>query len=556
VSVADTSDLWWKNAVIYCLDVDTYLDSDGDGRGDLAGLIDRVDYIAELGVTCVWLMPFYPSAHRDDGYDVMDFYAVDPRLGSLGDFAMFLRTAHDRGLRVIIDLVVNHTSDRHPWFRAARSRRDSEYRDFYVWSDEPLAQPAHEVVFPDAEDSIWSWDAKAGQYYLHHFYSHQPDLNIANPRVVDEIIKLVGFWLDLGVDGFRVDAVPFLIERGGIKGAAKRDPHALLRDVRSYMTRRRGDSILLGEVNLPPKDLVGFFGDEDGDELHLLLNFPVMQAMYLSLARRHPAPVASAMEAMPAKPVDNQWASFVRNHDELTLDQLSKREREEVFQAFGPDEDMQLFGRGLRRRLPTMLQNDPRRIRMVYSLLLTLPGAPVLFYGEEIGMGENLAIDGRLSVRTPMQWNSTASGGFSPAPPSRLWRRVPDGAFGPMQVNVEDQLGDDDSLLVWMARAVRRRRQTPEFGWGELQVMPTNAEHVLVHACTWKGRTAVAFHNFSDQRQVVRVKVGAALAGQTLLHLLGPERALPELQRNRLEVTLEPHGYRWLRFDASANPLM
>jgi trehalose synthase len=556
VSVAETTDVWWKNAVVYCLDVDTYLDSDGDGRGDFAGLIDRVDYIAELGVSCVWLMPFYPSAHRDDGYDVSDYYAVDPRLGSLGDVARFLRAAHDRGLRVIIDLVVNHTSDRHPWFRAARASRESEYRDFYVWADEPPAEPSHEVVFPDAEDSIWSWDDKAGQYYLHHFYSHQPDLNIADPRVVDEIIKLVGFWLDLGVDGFRVDAVPFLIERGGIKGAAERDPHELLRNLRAYMNRRRGDSILLGEVNLPPADLVDFFGDEDGDQLHMLLNFPVMQAMYLALARADPAPLASALEAMPDKPADNQWVTFVRNHDELTLDQLTDSERREVFAAFGPDEDMQLFGRGLRRRLPTMLQGDPRRVRMVYSLLLTLPGAPVLFYGEEIGMGENLAIEGRLSVRSPMQWSSTPSAGFSSARPSRLWRPVPDGPFGPLDVNVADQLGDDESLLVWMARAIRRRRQTPEFGWGDLRLMPTDDDVVLGHACSWEDRTAVAFHNFSDQRRVVRVKVADALADQTLLHLLGPDRRVPEHADGRLEITLDAYGYRWLRFDASANPLM
>jgi glycosidase len=288
----------------------------------------------------------------------------------------------------------------------------------------------------------------------------------------------------------------------------------------------------------------------------MLLNFPVMQAMYLSLARGDPAPVASALEAMPAKPVDSQWATFVRNHDELTLDQLSDDERQEVFAAFGPDEEMQLFGRGLRRRLPTMLEGDPRRIRMVYSLMLTLPGAPVLFYGEEIGMGENLAIEGRLSVRTPMQWRPTPSAGFSSASPSRLRRPLPDGAFGAMDVNVADQLDDDDSLLVWMARAIRRRRQTPEFGWGEMRLLRTGNDHVLGHACTWEDRTAVAFHNFSDRRQVVEAKVGAALADQTLLHLLGPDRRVPDLVDDRLEVTLEAHGYRWLRFDAAPNPLM
>ena len=393
MSSTRTSDLWWKNAVIYCLDVETFLDWNDDGMGDLAGLSERVDYLAGIGVSCIWLMPFYPSPNRDDGYDITDYYGVDDRLGTLGDFVAFIRTAKDRGMRVIIDLVVNHTRDRHPWFQSARASTSSPFRDFYVWVDEPPKQKKSDVVFPDAEDSIWAWDEKAGQWYLHHFYSHQPDLNISNPAVRDEIAKIAGFWLELGVDGFRVDAVPFLLEGGAIPGDVDLDPHDFLQDLRSFVARRKGDAVLLGEVNLPATGLREFFGDQ-GDEVQLLFNFPLMEAMYLSLAREDARPLARAIEG--SKQIeDAQYANFVRNHDELILDQLSEKERQDVFEAFGPEPDMQLFGRGLRRRLPPMLDGDPQRIRMVYSLLFSLPGTPVLFYGEEIGMGENLAIEGR-----------------------------------------------------------------------------------------------------------------------------------------------------------------
>ena len=407
-TVQATSDLWWKNAVVYCLDVETFLDWNGDGEGDFQGLTQRVDYLAGIGVTCIWLMPFYPSPDRDDGYDVTDFYGVDSRLGTLGDFVEFVRTAKDRGIRVIADLVVNHTSDQHPWFRAARASRNSPYRDYYVWADQPPAGGPKGVTFPDQETSLWRYDERAGQYYHHRFYKHQPDLNVSNPKVRDEIAKIMGFWLELGLSGFRVDAVPFLLEPTGA-GEALADPHEYLRDLRSFLSRRSGEAILLGEVNLKAKDVRRFFGDEDGDELHMCFNFLGMQAMYLSLARQDTRPLERSLRQLPAIPTDNQWANFVRNHDELTLDKLSDKERAEVFAAFGPDPDMQLYGRGLRRRLPSMLGGDMRRIRLVYSLLFSMPGTPVLFYGEEIGMAENLAVEGRSAVRTPMQWSDEAN---------------------------------------------------------------------------------------------------------------------------------------------------
>jgi trehalose synthase len=391
----ETSDLWWKNAVLYCLDVKTFLDFDGDGCGDLPGLIHRMDHLAGLGVKCLWLMPFHPSPRRDDGYDITDFYAVDPRLGSLGDFARLVRMARDRGMRVIVDLVVNHTSDQHPWFEASRANGDSVFRDWYVWREEPPEEEM-EVVFPTEEDSAWSYDEQAGAHYLHHFLGEQPDLNLANPAVRDEMVKVMGFWLALGVSGFRVDAVPFLLED-------REHAHELLRDMRAFMTRRFGEGILLGEVNLVPEEQLEFFGSH-GDELNMQFNFVLNQAMYLAFARGEGAPLERALDALPDLPQDTGWANFVRNHDELTLDKLSDAEREEVFAAFGPEESMQMYGRGLRRRLPSMVGGDPRRVRLAYSLMFSLPGTPVLFYGEEIGMAENLEVEGRLAVRAPMQW--------------------------------------------------------------------------------------------------------------------------------------------------------
>ena len=545
MNTARTADLWWKNAVVYCLDVETFLDWDGDGIGDLVGLTERLDYLAGMGVTCVWLMPFMASPSRDDGYDITDHYAVDPRLGTLGDFVAFVRTAKDRGLRILLDLVVNHTSDEHPWFVASRSSRESSYRDWYVWRDEPSDEPATGVVFPDAEDSIWAYDEPTGQYYLHHFYSHQPDLNIANPAVREEIAKICGFWLALGVDGFRVDAVPFLVETGGIPGAEDLDPHGLLADLRAFISRRRGDAVLLGEVNLPPEDLVAYFGDH-GDEVQLLFAFPVMQAMYLSLARQDAEPLRGALERLPWPQADEcQWAHFVRNHDELTLDQLTDSQRQEVFAAFGPDPDMQLFGRGLRRRLPPMLDGDQARIRLVYSLLFSLPGTPVLFYGEEIGMGEQLAIEGRSSVRTPMQWDDGPSGGFTTAPPDQLIRPLPDPPWSPQEVNVVAQRRDDGSLLNWMERLIRRYRETPELGWGELELLDVGERSVLGHRLNWERSCVVCLHNLGASTVTVVVPVPDADV-RVVVDLLGDEDPrTPE--DGAVSVGLDGYGARWLK---------
>jgi trehalose synthase len=546
VTAARTSDLWWKNAVIYCLDVETFLDWDGDGIGDIRGLTERLDYLAGIGISCIWLMPFQPSPNRDDGYDITDYYGVDPRLGSLGDFVTLVRTAKDRGMRIIVDLVVNHTSDRHPWFREARSSQDNRFRDFYVWRDRPTRTPKASIVFPDAEDSIWAWDDRAEQWYLHHFYSHQPDLNIGNRKVRDEIAKIVGFWLQLGVDGFRVDAVPFLIDTSEV-GDVNLDPHEILKHLRAFISRRRGDGMLLGEVNLPPEQLIDFFGGDDADEVQLLFNFPLMQAIWLSLARGDAGPVAEALRETIAVSEDCQYANFVRNHDELTLDKLTDDERQEVFDAFGPDEDMQLFGRGLRRRLPSMLDGDLQRMQMAYSLLFSLPGTPVLFYGEEIGMAENLDIEGRMSVRTPMQWSDEPNGGFSKARKSRLRRPVVEGRFAPLAVNVAAQRRDPASLLSWMERLIRRRRETPELGWGTWLVLRTDVPSVLAHRCDWEGRTVVAVHNFGEEPCLVRLQLGDVPEDAALDDLLDERGALRAIDDGAFELKMEGYGFRWFR---------
>jgi len=539
-----TSDLWWKNAIVYCLDVETFLDSDGDGCGDLTGLTQRIDYLGGLGVSCLWLMPFYPSVQRDDGYDITDFYGIDGRVGTPGDFAELIRTAADRGIRVIADLVVNHTSDQHPWFQRGRDR-GSAYHDFYVWADERPAEKPGDVVFPDRESSNWAYDRKARQWYLHRFYSHQPDLNVANPRVRDEIAQVVGYWLEQGLSGFRVDAVPFLLEPIGLPEGALHDPHDFLRDLRRFIGRRRGDAILMGEVNLPPSQQRTFFGDEDGDELNVVLNFTVNQAMYLALARGDATPLREALSSLPAIPEDAQWANFVRNHDELTLDKLSEPERAEVFAAFGPEEELQLYGRGLRRRLPTMVGGDERRVRMLYSLAFALPGTPVLFYGEEIGMGENLAIEGRYSVRSPMQWSSEHHGGFSTAADAAaLCRPLVDAeGWSPERVNVAAQRREPDSTLSWMERLIRRRRECPELGWGACTLLDAGQPGVLAHRADWDGSTVLVVHSFADERLEVRLGVEAEV--EQAVDQLGNDHLTPD--GGTLTIALDPYGYRWFR---------
>ncbi len=549
--ITDTSDLWWKSAVVYCLDIETYLDENGDGCGDLTGLSRRIDYLAELGVTTLWLMPFYPSPDRDDGYDIKDFYGIDPRLGNHGELVEVIRTAHDRGIRVIADLIVNHTSDQHPWFVASRRSTTNPYRDYYIWRDTDPGDTSDEVVFPGEEDSIWEKDDRTGEWYLHHFYRHQPDLNLANPEVMDEILRTVGFWLELGIDGFRVDAVPFLEQNAKNTGTRTMpvDPHDVIKQIRAFLSRRKGEAMLLGEVNVLHPQQLEFFGGEAGDELHMMFDFIAMQATYLSLAREDPAPLIKAIQDRPEIHPACQWATFLRNHDELTLDKLTDAQRQEVFDAFAPEKDMQVYDRGTKRRLPPMLGGDPRRVRMAYSLMFSLPGTPTLYYGEEIGMGEDLAAEGRMAVRTPMQWHPGKNGGFSSAAPSRLIQRpVPDG-YGPEHVNVADQQHDPDSLWNFIRSLIAIRRRRHEIGWGEFSVLEHDAPAVLAHRVGLDGSAVLAVHNFSADPVTVTL-ASAVEQDDAVEDLLDGAALVPH--DGSLEIALEGYGYRWLRVKEGA----
>ncbi|MDV3220295.1 alpha-amylase family protein [Intrasporangium sp.] len=548
--MSQTGDLWWKTAVLYCADVQTFYDSDSDGVGDLRGMTEQIEYLADLGITCLWLMPIYPTPSKDDGYDITDFYGVDPRLGTHGDFVELVRTASAHGIRVIVDFVMNHTSDQHPWFRSARRSKDDPYRDYFVWSPTKPKTNPKDIIFPDQEDSLWELEPRTGEYYLHHFYKHQPDLNVLNPDVQEEIARTIGFWLELGVSGFRVDAVPFLFTPDTVPAdghTVSFDPKRYLGDIRKYVTRRLGDALLLGEVNLPYQQQKTYFGGDDGDGLNMQFDFAAMQALYLALAREDSRPLERTLRRRPKMDVTSQWANFVRNHDELTLDQLTDEERQEVFDAFGPDPDMQLFGRGLRRRVPSMVGGDPRRLRLIYSIMFSLPGTPVLFYGEEIGMAENLEVPGRLSVRTPMQWGDDPQGGFTDAPPRKLTRPFPDGLYSPERINVASQRHDQDSLWWFIRNLIRLRRQYPQLGWSTVEVPRTKPHSVLAHIAREEdGWTMLALHNLAPESCLVDVALGDVEPGSTLVDLVNDRSEHPIPKDGKPQLEIEGYGYRWL----------
>jgi maltose alpha-D-glucosyltransferase / alpha-amylase len=523
-------DLWHKNAIVYSLDVETFLDSDGDGCGDFEGLARRLDYLEALGVNAVWLAPFQSSPRRDDGYDISDYYGVDPRFGSGGDFVEFIREADSRGIRVLIDLVVNHTSIRHSWFR--------ERPDWYVWSKKKPPNAKSGVVFPGEQQSTWSFDKERRAYYFHRFYDFEPDLDMDDPHVREEVRRIMGFWIQLGVAGFRMDAVPFVLEtvpRGRGKGQVH---YEYLEEFRDFLQWRSGEAVLLGEANVPPQESQPFFRDRDG--LHMMFNFWVNQHLFLSLASRDARPLAAALRATRKLPPTAQWAQFLRNHDELDLGRLSPAERKLCFEEFGPEPAMQLYGRGIRRR-PAPMFGDARRLRLAYSLVLSLPGTPVLRYGDEIGMGEDLRLRDRTAIRTPMQWSAERNAGFSTA--EKLIRPVvTDGVYGYEMVNVEQQRRDPSSLLAWTARMIRLRKQCPEIGWGEWRLVPTGSSAVLALQYRWRGNTIVCVHNLDDGAREARLRVG----GGKLTDLLDADE--PRSRPGGVHrVPLEPYGYRWFR---------
>ncbi|MBW4449681.1 MAG: alpha-amylase family protein [Spirirestis rafaelensis WJT71-NPBG6] len=532
--------IWYKNAIFYSLDVETFMDSDDDGVGDFQGLTKRLDHLSGLGITCLWLLPFYPSPNRDNGYDVMDYYNVDPRLGTLGDFVEFIHQASDRGIRVIVDLVVNHTSNQHSWFQQARSDKNSKYHDYYVWSENPPKTQPEQLIFPGVEESLWEYDKQADAYYLHHFYKEQPDLNIANLAVREEIYKIIGFWLQLGVSGFRIDAAPFLINPLGIADCP--DLESFINDMRQFITSRRGDAVLLAEAKVEPERIPIYFGN--GDRCQILFNFLLNQYLFLALAQKDSQGLRDGLKALPNVPNIGQWLNFVRHHDELAIDLISDSQRKEIFQAFAPEKNMQIFGTGIRRRLPPMLNGDRRRIELTYSLLFSLPGTPLLRYGEEIGMGDDLSLEGRNSVRTVMQWSDAPNGGFSSASPDTLTRPViKEGEYGYKRVNVATQERDPGSLINWMEHIIRIRKQCPEFGLGKWQILETDEPCVFAHCCEWEGSSVIALHNLADKPCTARLK---SYFDKHLIDIFGDSQYEP-LDIDSPSIPLEAYGYGWFR---------
>lgn len=532
--------LWYRNAVIYQVDVAYFLDSNGDGWGDLRGVTERLEHIRGLGANCIWLLPFYQSPYRDGGYDVTDHLTVDPRFGDVADFAILLNKAESLGLRVLVDLVPQHTSIEHRWFQEARHDPKSPYRDYYVWADEPHETEV-EPVFSTVEDSVWSWDEVAQKFYRHVFYDFEPDLELGNPRVREEIRRIMAFWLRMGVAGFRIDAVPYMVERA--RAADPRDDgYWLLSELRDFASLHHPEAVLMGEVDVPPEVYADYFGT--GDRLSMAIDFWTNNHTFLSLARERAEPLERALEARPTPPSRGQYATFLRNHDELDLERLADEERTEVLDRFAPEPEMRAFGRGVRRRLAPMLDGDNRRIAMAHALLMSLPGAPVLLYGDEIGMGEDLSRPERKAVRTVMQWTDAANAGFSLADADDLAApAIGDGPFGYPTVNVAAQSKQRDSLLALVGNLVRSRLGAEEIGAEQCSVVETGAPSVLCLCHESEGRHLVTAVNLADE------EVTCELSDDRLTGLADvlSDREYPEPDDRPTKFQIAGYGYRWLR---------
>ncbi|MDR6659455.1 maltose alpha-D-glucosyltransferase/alpha-amylase [Tardiphaga robiniae] len=538
-------DLWYKNAVFYCLSVGSFMDADGDGCGDFKGLTRRLDYIHGLGITAIWLMPFQPSPGKDDGYDISDYYGVDPRYGTLGDFVEFTHGCHQRGIRVIIDLVVNHTSDQHAWFKDARSARDSRYRDWYVWSDKKPPNANKGMVFPGVQKSTWTHDTTSKSWFFHRFYDFQPDLNTSNPYVQAEILKIMGFWLQLGVSGFRMDAVPFVIATKGPKVNKPTEQYDMLRAFREFLQWRKGDAIILAEANVLPETDMEYFGS-DGDRMQMMFNFHVNQNLFYALASGDVRPLAAAMKVTKPRPATAQWGLFLRNHDELDLGRLTEEQRQTVFAKFGPDKDMQLYDRGIRRRLAPMLGGDRRRLELAYSLMYTLPGTPVLRYGDEIAMGDDLTLPERNCARTPMQWSTEPRAGFTKSEKSKN-PVIDKGPYGYNHVNVAKQRRDPNSMLNWTERMIRMRKEVPEIGWGDFTIIATRNPAVLAIRYDWRNNSVLFVHNLDEQPREVSFALGLdGKQGDHLINLLAEDHSRADAQ-GKHHLMLEAYAYRWYR---------
>jgi maltose alpha-D-glucosyltransferase/alpha-amylase len=539
-------DPWYKDAILYELHVKAFQDGNADGIGDFSGLTARLDYLETLGIDCVWLLPFYPSPLRDDGYDIADYYDVSPHYGSMADFERFLKEAGRRGIRVIADLVVNHTSDQHPWFQEARRDASSAKRSYYVWSADDKKYRDARIIFVDTEKSNWTWDPTARAYYWHRFFGHQPDLNYDNPEVRREMLAAMEFWLDKGLDGFRCDAVPYLFEREGTNCENLPETHVFLKELRAALDARYRGKILLAEANQWPRDVRPYFGN--GDEFHMAFHFPLMPRLFMALHSADRRPITDVFVHTPAIPDSCQWCLFLRNHDELTLEMCTDPERDYMYYAYAQDPLMKL-NVGIRRRLAPLLDNDRGRLQLLKALLFSLPGTPIIYYGDEIGMGDNVHLGDRAGVRTPMQWSADRNAGFSPVDPAQLYSPViTDPTYGYQTINVEAQLRAPSSLLQWMRQLIRARKSTRAFGRGTLTFLNPVNTRVLAYLRRYERETVLVVANLARSAEPVALDL-SGLAGVVPVEMLGGTR-FPTIGSEPYILSLAPHGFYWFRLDA------
>jgi maltose alpha-D-glucosyltransferase / alpha-amylase len=535
--------LWFKTAVFYEIHLRGFYDGNDDGSGDFRGLTEKLDYLQEIGIDCIWLLPFYPSPLRDGGYDIADFYSIHPDYGTVDDFHHFVDQAHQRGMRVIADLVMNHTSSDHPWFQASRSDPTGPYGDFYVWSDDDTRWTEARIIFTDTEPSNWTWDPIRGQYYWHRFFGHQPDLNYDNPEVQEQMLNVLRFWLDLGLDGFRLDAVPYLYERDGTNGENLPETHEFLKRIRQEVDARYADRVLLAEANQWPDDVVAYFGD--GDECQMAFHFPVMPRMFMAVRREDALPMIEILERTPQIPDTAQWGLFLRNHDELTLEMVTDDERDYMYEEYAKDPRMKL-NLGIRRRLAPLLDNGRPEIELMHAILFSLPGSPVLYYGDEIGMGDNIYLGDRDGVRTPMQWTSDRNGGFSRADFARLYLPPQmDPVYGYQAVNVEAQLRQPNSVLRWIRRLIALRKQHPVFGLGTYESLRPDNPRIFAHVRTYEDDIVLCVHNVARSAQAVELDL-SRWEGFVPEEMFGRTR-FPRIGELPYLLTLGPRGFFWFQ---------
>jgi maltose alpha-D-glucosyltransferase / alpha-amylase len=549
MSLVRTPD-WYKDAVFFEVHVKTFMDSNGDGIGDFPGLTERLDYLRDLGVNCLWLLPMYASPLRDDGYDIADFFALHPSYGTVAEFRALLDAAHARGIRVIADLVVNHTSDQHPWFQASRSSATSAFADYYVWSESDQRYRDARIIFTDTEKSNWTWDTTRRAFYWHRFFSHQPDLNYDNPAVREAMLNVMRFWLDQGLDGFRCDAVPYLIEREGTNCENLPETHAVLKEFRHVIDRDYGgDRVLLAEANQWPEDVRHYFGN--GDEFHMAFHFPLMPRLYMALRLEERLPIVDIFTHTPAIPPSCQWGLFLRNHDELTLEMVTNEERAFMYYAYARDPDAKL-NLGIRRRLAPLLDNDRRRVELLNCLLLTLPGSPIIYYGDEIGMGDNVHLGDRDGVRTPMQWSRERTAGFSSADEDRLYLPViADAVYGYQAINVAAQDRTPSSLLNTMRRLIAARRTSAAFGRGSIEFLRPRNPRVIAYVRRYQHELVLIVANLAGSPQPVELDLGE-FVGATPVEILGRTR-FPVVRDHPYFLSLGPHGFYWFRLERQAS---